>query len=119
LTAAAAIAFSSSFVPFTTKMSGQPSLSASKIATPVPVVSMMYFFVETPPKVFVMVSPAFFAISTKWASGLGACSCRDSATSVAQAKHDITNATRHQRGTPRFRRGSEIFMSSLDGRCAA
>ena len=55
----------SSFVPFTMKMSGQPSLSASKIATPVPVVSMMYFFVVTPPKVFTIVRPAFFATSVK------------------------------------------------------
>src|SRR6266481_1534806 len=37
------------------------------MATPVPVVSMMYFFVSTPPKTFTAVSPAFSAISMKFA----------------------------------------------------
>src|SRR5256885_241309 len=39
------------------------------MATPVPVVSMMYFFVFTPPKTFFMCSPAFSAMSTKFAIG--------------------------------------------------
>src|SRR5271169_3863144 len=41
------------------------------MATPVPVVSIMYFLVSTPPKTTGSVSPAFFAISVKWARGLG------------------------------------------------
>ena len=36
-----------------------------KDATPVPVVSMMYFLVSTPPKTTGAVRPAFFAISVK------------------------------------------------------
>src|SRR5215472_7391092 len=48
-------------------MSGQPSLSSSKIATPVPVVSMMYFFVSTPPKIVIALRPALSAMSTKFA----------------------------------------------------
>src|SRR5512143_3464541 len=39
------------------------------MATPVPVVSMMYVFVFNPPKVFVIVRPAFEATSSKWGSG--------------------------------------------------
>src|SRR5271157_6416448 len=38
------------------------------MATPVPVVSMMYFLLSTPPKTFFMVSPAFSAMSTKLAT---------------------------------------------------
>src|SRR5271168_555467 len=41
------------------------------MATPVPVVSMMYFLVFTPPKTTGAVRPAFLATSEKWASGLG------------------------------------------------
>jgi hypothetical protein len=37
------------------------------MATPVPVVSMMYFLLSTPPKISDIVSPAFSAISTKLA----------------------------------------------------
>src|SRR5712692_2850039 len=37
------------------------------MATPVPVVSMMYFLVSTPPNTFTAVSPAFWAISVKFA----------------------------------------------------
>src|SRR5713101_1376369 len=40
------------------------------MATPVPVVSMMYFLVFSPPKTFIMVSPASFALSVKYAMGL-------------------------------------------------
>jgi len=39
------------------------------MATPVPVVSMMYFLVSRPPKTLVAVSPAFSAMSVKCASG--------------------------------------------------
>src|SRR5690349_3985899 len=39
------------------------------MATPVPVVSMMYFFVSAPPKTFVAVSPALSATSMKFARG--------------------------------------------------
>ena len=39
------------------------------MATPVPVVSMMYFLLSTPPKISDIVSPAFSAISTKLAIG--------------------------------------------------
>src|SRR2546426_1072196 len=42
------------------------------MATPVPVVSMMYFFVFTPPKTFFMCSPAFSAMSTNCAIGFAA-----------------------------------------------
>src|ERR1700692_2786776 len=38
------------------------------MATPVPVVSIIYFFVSTPPNTFTAVSPAFSAISLKFAS---------------------------------------------------
>src|SRR5579863_6163703 len=41
------------------------------MATPVPVVSMMYFLVSTPPKMFCAVRPAFAAMSTKVAMGAG------------------------------------------------
>src|SRR6266436_3665237 len=41
------------------------------MATPVPVVSMMYFLVSTPPKTFIMVRPASFAMSVKYARGFG------------------------------------------------
>src|SRR3974390_3515314 len=41
------------------------------MATPVPVVSMMYFLLSTPPKISDMVSPAFSATSTKLAIGCG------------------------------------------------
>src|ERR1700745_2091329 len=37
------------------------------IATPVPVVSMMYFLVSLPPKMFIAVKPAFAARSVKFA----------------------------------------------------
>src|SRR5207245_754321 len=37
------------------------------MATPVPVVSMMYFFVSLPPKTFSIVSPDFPAMSVKLA----------------------------------------------------
>jgi len=37
------------------------------MATPVPVVSMMYFLVSTPPNMFTAVSPAFSAMSMKFA----------------------------------------------------
>src|SRR5436305_2860228 len=50
------------------------------MATPVPVVSMMYFLVVTPPKTLVMVRPAFAAMSVKKAMGfslLGAAVCDD------------------------------------------
>src|SRR6266850_3293123 len=40
------------------------------MATPVPVVSMMYFFVFSPPKMTGAVSPACCAISVKCATGL-------------------------------------------------
>src|SRR5580704_14176422 len=40
------------------------------MAMPVPVVSMMYFLVSTPPKTFVIVSPAFSPISVKLAMGV-------------------------------------------------
>src|SRR6266852_5590387 len=40
------------------------------MATPVPVVSMMYFLVFSPPKTFIMVSPASLALSVKYAMGL-------------------------------------------------
>src|SRR5258708_3254593 len=40
------------------------------MATPVPVVSMMYFFVFSPPKTFIIVRPASFALSAKYARGL-------------------------------------------------
>src|SRR5258707_10085609 len=39
------------------------------MATPVPVVSMMYFLVVTPPKTLRMVSPAFAAMSVNQAMG--------------------------------------------------
>src|SRR5215469_4773231 len=39
------------------------------MATPVPVVSMMYFLVSTPPNTVTAVNPAFSAISTKFAIG--------------------------------------------------
>src|SRR5579864_6252345 len=41
------------------------------MATPVPVVSIMYFFDLFPPKTLVNVSPAFSAISTKLTAGCG------------------------------------------------
>src|SRR5215467_10795270 len=41
------------------------------MVTPVPVVSMMYFLVSTPPKTFFIVRPAFSAMSTKLAADLG------------------------------------------------
>src|SRR6266487_4473062 len=41
------------------------------MATPVPVVSTMYFLVSIPPKTFIIVSPAFSAISVKSAMGEG------------------------------------------------
>src|SRR5262249_53776876 len=37
------------------------------MATPVPVVSMMYFFVSTPPKTVTALSPTLSAMSTKFA----------------------------------------------------
>jgi hypothetical protein len=40
------------------------------MATPVPVVSMMYFFVVSPPKITGALSPAFCAKSVKCAIGL-------------------------------------------------
>src|SRR5260370_1839116 len=40
------------------------------MATPVPVVSMMYFLVFSPPKTFIMVRPASLALSVKYAMGL-------------------------------------------------
>src|SRR5208337_4581710 len=39
------------------------------MATPVPVVSMMYFLLSRPPKISDIVSPAFSAMSTKLAMG--------------------------------------------------
>src|SRR5215469_500333 len=39
------------------------------MATPVPVVSMMYFLVSLPPKTFIMVRPDFSATSMKLARG--------------------------------------------------
>src|SRR5579862_6173051 len=41
------------------------------MATPVPVVSRMYFFVFTPPKITGSARPAFLAMSVKCARGLG------------------------------------------------
>src|SRR5271167_4798270 len=41
------------------------------MATPVPVVSIMYFFESIPPNTLRIVSPAFSAISTKLAAGSG------------------------------------------------
>src|SRR5437763_16980606 len=39
------------------------------MATPVPVVSMLYFLVSSPPKTVVAVRPAFWAMSVKCATG--------------------------------------------------
>ena len=53
------------------------------MATPVPVVSMMYFLVSIPPKTFTAVSPAFSAMSLKFAMlGLGALFCVGAGVSV-------------------------------------
>src|SRR6516225_8511623 len=41
------------------------------MATPVPVVSMMYLFVSIPPKTFFIVRPALAASSVKYATGFG------------------------------------------------
>src|SRR5581483_3823318 len=41
------------------------------MATPFPVVSIMYFLVSSPPKTFCAVSPAFSATSVKFAMGTG------------------------------------------------
>ena len=51
------------------EISGHPSLSKSKNAAPLPVVSMMYFLAFSPPASVLTVSPAFSAMLTKLITG--------------------------------------------------
>src|SRR6267154_3031817 len=53
----------SSVPELTRKMSGRPSLSKSKIATPLPVVSTMYCFEVSEPEMSTPLSPAWAAMS--------------------------------------------------------
>src|ERR1700693_4291744 len=68
------------------------------MATPVPVVSMMYFLVSTPPNTFTAVSPAFSAMSLKFASpGLSALfaagACCETCAGDCECAITLNNAT--------------------------
>src|SRR5882672_9783012 len=65
------------------------------MATPVPVVSMMYFLVVSPPNTLVMVRPDFAATSRKSTTGTGAlcvCAparCDDAPRTANQSRQDL------------------------------
>src|SRR5579859_2512751 len=92
------------------KTSGQPSLSSSKMATPVPVVSMMYFLVLTPPKTTGEARPAFSAISVKCARGL-APDCRACAERRWKGASAATASRKTQKQGSKRWVGPEIMKS--------
>src|SRR5882762_1870994 len=89
------------------------------MATPVPVVSMMYFLVSTPPKTSIIVRPASFAMSIKYARGLGGRGFwlldRPIAT-ASETGNRIDRQIRHAREWPRDQEGFLKIMSHRHSR---
>src|ERR1700722_911460 len=97
------------------------------MATPVPVVSIMYFLVSTPPNTFTAVSPAFSAMSLKFASPeltalFAAGTCREGCVADCECAITLTNAATpdgkktHIHTRARKLTNTSIFIPSLDER---
>src|SRR5262249_25532769 len=89
------------------------------MATPVPVVSIIYFFVSVPPKTFIIVRPAVLATSLKYARGCAGLEVFFGGSSTANTKETETRAANEARSIkkkPRRCPGLLKNMTSLDGR---
>src|SRR5512146_1022593 len=85
------------------------------MATPVPVVSMMYFFVVLPPKVTVMARPAFAARSVNWTGDVGACASAVTAITRRSAETKLPETPRREEGN-RTDLTASSFYSAARGR---
>src|ERR1700730_2012520 len=89
------------------------------MATPVPVVSMMYFLVVSPPKTFIMVRPASLAVSIKYARGFdgwGSWRLKLSVATTSKTSNRTDTQTRNASGNPRQSEGFLEIMSHRHGR---
>src|SRR5579884_3854539 len=82
------------------------------MATPVPVVSMMYFLVSMPPKMLDAVNPAFSAMSVKWATEGAFVAATGVCTWQRQGTLDKNSDERSAKPKPRKTAGKGRFMTS-------
>src|ERR1700724_2306828 len=77
---------------------------------------MMYFLVVMPPKVLIMVRPACFAMSVKYAGGVGAVVCGLSTARRMESGSRMAKTNRRSKEDARRWRGFEKTMPSTDSR---